>query len=107
MIFRAENPINAQSGDTVVVSSGTKPVMKAIGVFYALPLVLFFLGYYLGHRLWSLGGLVGGIGFALGIAMAVIYDRKVAAKEKLIYTITGFGEDHLLESLKKGDNSLD
>ena len=39
--------------------------------------------------------------------LAVLYDRKVARKEKPGYTITGFAEDFLLESLKKGDNNLD
>lgn len=107
MILRAENPINAQPGDLVVVQSETKTVMKAVGVFYGAPLMLFFLGYFLGDRLWSLGGLAGGLGFVLGIALAVVYDRAVASKEKLIYTITGFGEESLLESVKKGDNSLD
>lgn len=107
MLFRAENPIGARQGDLVVVQSETKTVMKAVGVFYAAPLLLFFLGYFLGDRLWSLGGLVGGIGFLLGIALAVVYDRTVAQKAHMIYTITGFGEETLLESGKKGDNSLD
>ena len=106
MIFRAENPIGARQGDLVVVKSETKTVMKAVGAFYVAPLLLFFLGYLLGS-LWSLGGLVGGLGFLLGIALAVVYDRKVAQKENVIYTITGFGEEALLESVKKGDNSLD
>ena len=106
MVFRAENPIGARQGDLVVVKSETKTVMKAVGVFYVTPLLLFFLGYFLGSFL-SLGGWFGGLGFLLGIALAVIYDRKVAGKENIIYTITGFAEDALLESLKKGDNSLD
>lgn len=107
MIFRAENPLGARPGDLVVVQSETKTVMKALGIFYVIPLLLFFLGYILGDRLWSLGGLTGGIGFGAGLALAVVYDRKVAQKEKMTYTITGFGEESLLESLKKGDNSLD
>ena len=106
MILRAENPIGARPGDLVVVKSETKTVMKAVGAFYVAPLLLFFLGYLLGS-LWSLGGSVGGLGFLLGIALAVVYDRKVAQKENVIYTITGFGEEALLESMKKGDNSLD
>ena len=106
MILRAENPIGARPGDLVVVKSETKTVMKAVGAFYVAPLLLFFLGYLLGS-LWSLGGPVGGLGFLVGIALAVVYDRKVAQKENVIYTITGFGEEALLESVKKGDNSLD
>ena len=106
MLLRAENPIGARPGDLVVVKSETKTVMKAVGAFYVAPLLLFFLGYLLGS-LWSLGGPVGGLGFLVGIALAVVYDRKVAQKENVIYTITGFGEEALLESVKKGDNSLD
>lgn len=106
VIFRAENPVSARQGDLVVVKSETKTVMKAVGVFYVAPLLLFFLGYFLGSR-WSLGGWFGGFGFLAGIALAVVYDRKVAGKENMIYTITGFAGDALLESMKKGDNSLD
>ena len=107
MVFEAENLIGARAGDLVVVKSETCTVMKAVGVFYVAPMVLFFLGYFLGDLLWSMGGLTGCIAFALGIVLAVVYDRKVASKEKTIYTITGFAGDALLESLKKGDNSLD
>ena len=107
MLLKAENPIGAGKGDLVVITSDTAPVMKAVGVFYVLPMLLFFAGYWLGDLLWKLGALVGGLAFAGGIAAAVVYDRKVARKEKNIYTITGFAEKYLLESLKKGDNSLD
>ena len=106
MLFEAANPIAASPGDLVVVKSETAPVMKAVGVFYVLPMVLFFLGYWLGS-MWSLGALVGCVGFALGIALSVVYDRKVARKESVIYTITGFAGDALLESRKKGDNNRD
>ena len=41
-------------------------------VFYVVPMVLFFLGYFLGESLWTLGGLVGGLGFAAGIGLAVV-----------------------------------
>ena len=47
MIFDAVNHIGASKGDLVVIKSETGPVMKAVGVFYVLPLVLFFLSYYL------------------------------------------------------------
>ena len=107
MLLEAHNPIGARRGDMVVIRSESAPVMKAVGIFYVLPLILFFLGYWLGDVWWNLGGLMGCIGFCLGIAAAVVYDRKVARKEKLIYTITGFAGDALLESMKKGDNSLD
>ena len=107
IMIEAVNGINARTGDLVVVKSETGPVMKAVGMFYALPLVLFFLGYYLGATLWNAGGLVGGLGFCAAIALTVVYDRKVAKKDSAIYTITGYAGDHLLQAMKKGDNNLD
>ena len=107
VVFEAVNAISAAPGDLVVVSSQTAPVMKAVGVFYVLPMVLFFLGYWLGHTLWGSGALLGCLGFAGGIALAVGYDRYFAQKNPITYTITGFAGDALLESLKKGDNHID
>ena len=107
VVFDAYNGIGAAPGDLVVVKSETAPVMKAVGVFYVLPIVLFFLGYWLGDLWFQLGAPAGGLGFALGIAGAVAYDRYFAKKHNLTYTITGFSGEHLLESMKKGDNHLD
>ena len=103
MIFDAVNAIGASKGDMVVIKSENGPVMKAVGVFYVMPMVLFFLGYYLGTFL-NAGGIVGGLGFALGIALSVVYDRKVAQKENVVHTITGYAGDFLLKSMNKGDN---
>ena len=91
--FRAANPIGAAAGDVVTVSSASGPVLRAAAVTYLLPLVLFFLGY----ALW--GGWGGGAGFGLGVAGIVVYDRRVAQKERTEYTITGYAR-------KKGDNDL-
>lgn len=104
MIFEAVNHIGASRGDLVVIQSETGPVMKAVGVFYVLPLVLFFLGYYLGHVLAALGGLFGCLGFVLGMVLAVVYDRKIGKKDNIVHTITGYAGDAILKSMKKGDN---
>ena len=105
LIFEAENPIGAQRGDLVIIESGTGRVMKAVGIFYMLPLALFFAGYLLGS-LWNLGVLFGCLGFAGAIGLSVVYDRKIAKKEE-IHTITGYAGDYLLRSVEKGDNNLD
>ena len=105
MIFEVLNPIGARRGDLVVIESKTGTVMKAVGMFYVLPLVLFFAGYALGS-LWNLGGLVGCLGFVLAIAACVLYDRKIAQKEE-VHTITGYAGDYLLKSVKKGDHEND
>ena len=103
MIFQAQNPIGAGRGDLVVIESATAPVMKAVGVFYVLPLVLFFGGFFLGDQLWGRGTLVGSLGFILAIVLTVVYDRKIAQKEQ-VHTITGYAGDHLLKNRYKGDN---
>ena len=88
VLLTADNPIGARRGDLVVVESRSGPVLKAAAVLYGAPLVLFFLGYFLGDRYWGLGAPAGGLGFLLGVALVVIYGRKVAAKTDFHYTIT-------------------
>ena len=92
VIFTADNPIGAAPGDLVKVESSTAPVLKAAVVLYVLPLVLFFLGYYLGTLPGSFGALGGGIGFVLGVGIVIAYDRLVVNKADLHYTITAFAD---------------
>ena len=89
MIFNARNPIGAKAGDIVNVESATGPVLKAAAVLYMLPLLLFIAGYLVGMQ-WQLGGIAGGLAFALGIGIAVAYDRLVMKKKNTEYTIIGF-----------------
>ena len=90
----AQNPIGARAGDVVIVRSDSAPVLRGAVVLYVLPLVLFVLGYILAGSGWG-----GCLGFLLGIAAVIVYDRKVAKKEDTVYTITGYAQ-------KKGDNDL-
>ena len=90
MFFTARNAINARPGDMVRIEAESGPVMAATAVFYAVPLALFFLGYFLGESLWAMGGWIGVLGFALGIGLSVVYDRKVAQKQKIEYTVVGY-----------------
>lgn len=107
ILLKAENPIGAVAGDWVFLRSDTGPVLKAAAVLYVLPMGLFFLGYLLGALAWGRGALAGGLAFALGIILAVVYDRRVAPREKRGYTITGFAEGSLPQSERKGDMELD
>ena len=91
-MFTADNPIGAGRGDLVRVDSQTGPVLKAAFVLYVLPLVLFFLGYYLGTLAGNWGAVAGCLGFVLGVAMVVLYDRTVVKKQNLGYTITALVE---------------
>ena len=101
LIFTAQNPIQASRGDLVKVESATGPLMKAAAVLYVLPLVLFFLGYYLGTLPGNFGALGGCLGFVLGIALVVVYDRKVVKKSNLGYTITAYAADALIQNMRK------
>ena len=92
VIFTAGNPIGARPGDLVKVESSTAPVLKAAVVLYVLPLLLFFLGYWLGTLPGSFGALGGGLGFVLGLGIVVAYDRLVVNKADLRYTITAFAD---------------
>ena len=91
VLFTADNLIGARRGDLVKVESATGPVMKAAVVLYVIPLVLFFLGYYLGTFV-NLPTLAGCLGFCLGIALVVVYDRKVVKKQNTGYTIIRFAK---------------
>lgn len=102
VVFTADNPIGARMGDLVRVESETAPVLKAAAVLYVIPLVLFFLGYYLGSLMGGLGAIIGGGGFALGVAVVVLYDRKVAARAGTRYVITAFAESMKREEQDHG-----
>ena len=92
--FIAADPIGARPGDVVTVKSDTAPVLRGAAVLYVLPLVLFLVGY-----LVTMAGWGGCAGFLLGIGAVIVYDRLVAKKEQIQYTITGYAR-------KKGDNDL-
>lgn len=103
LLFVADNPVGAKPGDMVRVESATAPVLKAAAVLYLMPLVLFFLGYFLGQQL-ALGALFGGLGFALGVAGVVVYDRKVVRRQNIGYTITAFAGEEPAQAQRKEDH---
>ena len=90
IFLTVHNGIGARPGDLVRIESETGPVLLGAAVFYVVPMVLFFLGYFLGNSLWSMGGLVGCLGFLAGIGIAVVYDRLVAKKQKIEYRVVGY-----------------
>lgn len=104
VIFRAVNAVDAQPGQLVTVTARSAPVLRAAAVVYLVPVLLFVLGYLLGAVRWNAGGICGGAGFLMGIALAVIYDRQVMKKQNTVYTITGYADSL---SVTKGDNDLD
>ena len=101
----AANPVEAKIGELVTVRTESGPVLLAATVMYVGPMVLFFLGYLAGALLWQQGGICGCAGFFAGIALAVLYDRKVVKKKETVYTI--IGRANVLDAHAEGDNDLD
>ena len=93
ILVTADNPIDARVGDLVNIRSETGPVLKAAMVLYMLPLILFFAGYAVGAALNISGAITGSLAFVLSIVLIVLYDRRMAKKNRTIYTITGFAAD--------------
>ena len=89
---RAENPIGAQPGDRVIVTSQARQVLPAIFVVYILPLLLMLLGYFAGAALAFPPGIPACAGFALGVAVIVAYDRFIARRRGVTYVVTAFAE---------------
>lgn len=90
VVLTAKNAIGARPGELVKITSGSGPVLKAAAMLYMVPMLLFFAGYLLGELAWGKGGLIGCLSFALGIGLAVVYDRRVVKKQETVYTITGY-----------------
>ena len=107
ILLKAKNPIGAMRGDVVILESATGPVLKAAVVMYMIPMVLFFLGYFVGDAFWQRGALVGSLAFVAAIALAVLYDRKIGKNDKTSYTLIRFVERSFLNSVDKGDNNID
>ena len=88
---RAANPIGARPGQKVVVESSTKKMLRIVALVYLIPVVLFFAGYFAAMALTSVVSAqdaAGGAGFILGIAAAILYDRRLRAQGGLSFTIT-------------------
>lgn len=94
IIVEAENLIGARPGDTVNIEGQTGKVALAIGLVYVLPLVLFFLGYFLCEGLWGAGVPAAIGGFLLGILIAVIVGRGQQKKGREIsFRIVSFANE--------------
>lgn len=98
VVLTADNPIGAKRGDLVKVESDSGPVLKAAVVLYLIPLVLFFLGYWLGSVLGLPPALIACLGFVLGGGIVVAYDRLVVKRANLNYTITAFAGESRREA---------
>ena len=95
IVVQAADDGRAQRGDTVVVESATSSVLSAAAALYIVPILLFFVGYFLGgYAGWSEGTSIalGGCGFAAGLLGAVALDRyrgKVRPVQYRVVSIEG------------------
>lgn len=87
---RAVNPIGARPGQKVVVESSTKKMLRIVALVYLTPILLFLAGYLGALALTASVAIqytAAALGFALGIAVAVTYDRRLRARGGLSFTI--------------------
>ena len=85
----ALNPIGAQPGQKVVVESSTKSLYGMFLMVYIVPVILFFLGYFLPGASVAEGVRVTAAiaAFCISIIPAVLFDRHVKRKGSLQFTI--------------------
>lgn len=88
LTVRAETEIPVSIGDKVELCSSGK-VLGIAALVYLTPAALFLVGYLLPAFLPEGGRyLCGGLGFLLGLAGAVWYDRRVRREGAVSYQIT-------------------
>ena len=86
---KARNPVGARPGQKVVVESDTQKMLGIVALVYLIPVVLFFVGYFATISIAStaIRYTVAALGFFLGIAIAILYDRRLKAQGGLTFTI--------------------
>ncbi len=94
IIVEAENSIGARPGDQVLIEGDTGKVAAAIVLVYVLPMVLFFLGYFVAEALNFSGTPAGLFGFLLGIVAAVLVSRSQKKKgTEIRFRIVAFSSE--------------
>lgn len=88
----AFNPVGAQPGDQVIITSDAKPFYLAVLVVYVLPLLGLVAGYLLGTYWAASPGLLAAAGFSMGIAGVLLYHRR-AKRHPVVYTIQAYAQD--------------
>lgn len=86
LVVQAETELPLETGDRVEIYSDNR-LLGAAALVYLGPVVLFLLGYLLPAALpEGMRYLCGGLGFVLGLALAVFYDRRM--KRGVSYRVT-------------------
>ena len=87
---KALNPIGAIPGQKVVVESSTKKMLGIVAFVYTIPVALFVLGYLVMAFTTTSVPLQYGVaiaGFVIGVAAAILYDRKIKRQGGLTFNI--------------------
>jgi sigma-E factor negative regulatory protein RseC len=87
---KALNPIDARPGQKVVVESSTSKMLHIVFLVYMIPVVLFVAGYLIPALLNTSVAVqytTAVLGFLLGIALAIGYDRKLKRQGGLTFRI--------------------
>lgn len=86
----ALDPLGARAGQKVVVESGNKRLYGMMLLVYAVPIVLFMLGYFCSAAVSSEGTryAIAITGFFLGVVPAIVYDRRVKRAGGMVFTVT-------------------
>lgn len=78
-----ENVLNAEIGDTVEVTMGSKYVLTAAVIVYVIPLILVTIAVFAFKPLGEIAQLIATFGaLIIGFAVAIVLDRKVIRKKK-------------------------
>lgn len=91
VVAMAENLCRADVGDTVQVESDSRQILGIAAVVYFVPIITFFLGYFLGTGFdMGEGAAIGGgcLGFVLGLIPALLMNRKVKRDKQVSFKIT-------------------
>lgn len=93
VVVTADNPIGAAPGDRVTIETSAGAVYSAIFLVYALPVALFFGGYFGAEALGVSGTWPGVLGFLLGLLAAVAASRrKTKTGREIRFEIVAFAE---------------
>lgn len=85
---QAKTDIPVAPGDLVELYSSQR-VLGIAALVYLVPVVLFLAGYFLsGVFAEGTRYLCAGAGFALGLGLAVLYDRRARREKAVTFTIT-------------------
>ena len=92
MIVSAENLIGAHPGDSVGIEGETRKVVWAVALVYVIPVLLFFIGYFIGQN-WEKGNLIGIIGFFFGLVLAVLESRRQRSSgQEIQYRVVSYAQ---------------